>query len=330
MPRSRPRNDPPTPARRADADLVDLRQVEQVMAVCRAGGITDAARLLGVSQPALSKSISRLEKQLGVKLFERDGRGARPTRYGRLVAARGPGMLGAVAELRQEISLMASGASGRLRIGSGPASRIRPLQALAPLIVETYPLLKLEMRSEGGGELMRAMAEGRYDLVFAYYESAAPFGDLIRVKVLEDRRIAVVRPGHPALASGRPLTPREFLSYPIASAGTTPAFRDWTGPLTADESRNATAIVSDDYDILAACAAASDTIAWGPQFVFEAPLRSGALVEAPITWPARYACWMLTTAANWRLPIVKAIADLARSVGQPDRADPTVADTEDA
>lgn len=319
MPRPSLPTEPPAPARRSDDDLVDLRQIEQVMAVCRAGGITDAARQLGVSQPALSKSIGRLEKQLGVKLFERDGRGARPTRYGRLVAARGPGMLGAVTELRHEISLLASGASGRLRIGAGPASRIRPLQALAPLIVQTYPLLKLEMRSEGGGQLMRGMAEGRYDLVFAYYESAAPFGDLIRVKVLEDRRIAVVRPGHPALASGRPLTPREFLSYPVASAGPTPAFRDWTGPLTPDESRNATAIVSDDYGVLAACAAASDTIAWGPQFVFEAPLRRGELVEAPITWPARYACWMLTTSTNWRLPIVKAIAGLARAVGRPEQ-----------
>jgi DNA-binding transcriptional LysR family regulator len=299
------------------SDQPDLRQLEQVVEVCRSGGITEAARVLGLSQPALSKSIARLEDQLGVKLFERGGGSVRPTRYGRLVARRGAALLGSAADLRQEIALLASGASGRLRIGAGPASRLRSLQALVPLIVSKFPALKLDIRWEGGDLLMRGMAEGRYDLVFGYHESARPFGELIRIKVLQDRRVAVVRPGHPTLERGRALTPREFLKYPIASAGMTPSFRSWTGALSADEQRNAAAIICEDYELVAACTAVSDAIAWGPRFAFERPLAAGELVEAATTWPARYACWMLTTEANWKLPVVRSIATLARSLRFP-------------
>lgn len=306
--------DPSPRFRPLPPEVPELRQIDQVVEICRSGGITEAARVLGVSQPALSKSIARLEQQLGVKLFERSGGGVRPTRYGRLLASRGAGLLSSAVELRQEIVLLASGASGRLRIGCGPASRLRPLQALAPLIAKKFPLLKLEIRWEGGDRLMQGMADGRYDVAFGYYESAQPFGELIRVKMLQDRRVSVVRPGHPVLASGQPLSAREFLRYPIASAGMTPTFNKWAGQMSAEEQRNATAILCEDYEIVAGCTAASDAIAWGPRFAFERPLREGVLVELSTSLPTHYACWMLTSEANWKLPIVKSIASLARSL----------------
>ncbi|MBX3484695.1 MAG: LysR family transcriptional regulator [Phenylobacterium sp.] len=326
MPRPTPPNDEAHLSRGWDSDdLIELKHVEQVVEVCRTGAITDAARNLSLTQPALSKSIARLEQQLGVQLFDRGGGSVRPTRYGQLLADKGPALLGSASALRQEIALLATGASGRLRMGAGPASRIKPLKALIPAIVQKFPLLKLEVREENGDSLVQAMAEGRYDIVFSYYESARPFGELMRVKVVEDRRAAVVRPGHPALDLRRALTPRDLLKFPLASAGSIPAFREWAGVMSPEELRNAGAILCEDYDIIADCARTSDAIAWGPRFAFEGPLGRGELVEIAITWPAKYACWMLTTEAHWKLPVVKAIAELAKSLAPREAAPVAIA-----
>ena len=65
---------------------MDLRHLEQIVAICRAGSFSGAAKALGIAQPTLSKSIGRLEAKLGIQLFERTNANARPTVYGQFVA----------------------------------------------------------------------------------------------------------------------------------------------------------------------------------------------------------------------------------------------------
>ena len=61
---------------------MEFRQLEHLVAVCSAGSFNGAARQLHISQPTLSKSIARLEKQLGLKLFDRGGGCARLCSWG--------------------------------------------------------------------------------------------------------------------------------------------------------------------------------------------------------------------------------------------------------
>ncbi len=61
---------------------MDLRQLRNLIAVIDNGSLGKAAEVLHISQPALTKSIQRLEERLGVPLFYRDSRGMRPTVYG--------------------------------------------------------------------------------------------------------------------------------------------------------------------------------------------------------------------------------------------------------
>lgn len=62
---------------------VDLQRLAYFVAVARAEHVTRAAQTLGITQPALSRSIARLEAEVGAPLFERTGRSIRLTRYGR-------------------------------------------------------------------------------------------------------------------------------------------------------------------------------------------------------------------------------------------------------
>lgn len=68
---------------------LELRDMDTLMAVARAGGMRKAAEALHMSQPAVSKAIAQLEDALGVPLFDRSARGVTPTPYGQARLRRG-------------------------------------------------------------------------------------------------------------------------------------------------------------------------------------------------------------------------------------------------
>src|SRR5262245_56767814 len=77
-----------------------------------------AARALGISQPSLTRALQTLERELGVRLFERDKAECRPTEFGRIMLERGRRMLSEMAEARREIALLQGLETGEFRIGA--------------------------------------------------------------------------------------------------------------------------------------------------------------------------------------------------------------------
>jgi DNA-binding transcriptional LysR family regulator len=290
---------------------MELKQLEHLVAVCTTGSFSGAAKRLRISQPTLSKSIARLEKQLGVKLFDRTGGSARPNVYGHTAAEHAAAVLAGVERMSQQLEQLARGEAGSLRIGVGPATRIKLLPEVVRQVGKAFPDLQLEARYDDVAALMRSLRMGSLDLVFCYFEAPDELSDFIRVKICDDRRIAVVRPRHPALRQA-PLTQEMLLRYPIASVGAVPSFRKWLGAVSARAARNMNAFVSDDYALLKTRPLESDYVALGPRFVFERELRDGTLVELKLRLEIGYECWMLTTESKWRSPVVKKVADFAR------------------
>ena len=291
---------------------MELKHLEHLVAVCGAGSFSGAAKRLRISQPTLSKSIARLEKHLGLKLFDRGGGSARPTVYGHAAAEHAAMLLAGVSRMSEQLEELARGETGSLRIGVGPATRIKLLPEVVRQVGMTFPELQLQARYDDVQALMRSLRMGSLDLVFCYFEAPDEQSDFIRVKICDDLRIAVVRPRHPAPRQA-PLTPEILLRYPLASVGAVPSFRKWLGAMSAKAARNMNAFVSDDYALVKSRPLESDFVALGPRFVFEQELRDGTLVELKLRVEIGYECWMLTTEAKWRLPVVKKVADFARA-----------------
>jgi len=291
---------------------MELRHLEQILEICRAGGFSGAARKLQISQPTLSKSIARLEAQLALKLFERTGGAARPTAYGAFVAQRAETLLQGVAALSRDLEQLARGEEGRIRIAVGPASRLKPLPELLRRIAVRFPKLHVETIQETGPGVMQALNDGRVDIAFGYSEHAARYGELIRKKMFEDAVILVARPGHPALTL-QDAGPRELLRHAFALPSILPGVAQWAGEMERHEADNLKAFISDDYSLIVERALQTDSIAMGASFLFEPQLRDGRLVQVSSTLDVRYACWMLTTAERWRSPLIKAMAELSKA-----------------
>ena len=291
---------------------MELRHLEQILEICRAGGFSGAARRLQISQPTLSKSIARLEAQLSLKLFERTSGAARPTAYGAFVAQRAEALLQGVAALSRDLEQLARGEEGRIRIAVGPGSRLKPLPELLRRVAVRFPKLHVETIQETGPGVMTALQDGRVDIAFGYSEHAARYGELIRKKLFEDAIVLVARSGHPALA----LTdagPRELLRHPFALPNVLPGVERWAGELDREEAENLKAFISDDYALVIQRALETDAIAMGASFLFDEHLKDGRLAVVSSTLDVPYACWMLTTAERWRSPLIKAMAELSKA-----------------
>src|SRR5215467_10410836 len=99
---------------------MNLHHLRLFAAVVDHGGFTKAAAQLGLSQPAISKSLAELERSLNVRLIDRNGRSARLTNAGRTLHARARELFGVERLAEQELREIRGLKRGRLRIASTP------------------------------------------------------------------------------------------------------------------------------------------------------------------------------------------------------------------
>lgn len=183
-------------------------QIAIFSVVARERSFTRAAAKLGLSQPALSRTMRNLEERLGVRLLARTTRSVSPTEAGehllRVVAPR-------FDEIDTELALLSEfrdKPAGKLRITAGEHSAITILQPVLAKLLTENPDLNIEIIVDYG--LTDIVAEG-YDAGIRLGEQVAK--DMIAVRVGPDLRMAVV--GSPAYFSRnpRPKTPRDLTAH---------------------------------------------------------------------------------------------------------------------
>jgi DNA-binding transcriptional LysR family regulator len=176
-------------------------RLRQFAVVAREEHLTRAAELLGVPQPTLSRSIARLEAELGVALFTRPGRSIRLTRHGRLLLAAAEEGLAALADPLQHLSREADPLSGRVALGF-----LHTLGADAvPRLLRDFragrPQIRFALVQDSGGGLLARLRAGDIDLCLT---APVPPDPDIRSQRLDEQRIDLFVPaGHWLAARSR-------------------------------------------------------------------------------------------------------------------------------
>jgi DNA-binding transcriptional LysR family regulator len=268
--------------------MVSLKSLTYVVTLARHRHFGEASSHLGVTQSALSQGIAALERELGVRLFDRDHNGARITAAGQLVIDRAEQLLAGEAELRREINLLRGLDTGSLSISAGPhAGDLFVSRALARLAA-AHPLLQVRVSTGYFQRIFEQVLHGTVEVGVADIaawrsESRLEFTSLGRL-----RQVMACRPGHP-LSGRRGVTLAEAWSFPL----TAPLL---TGAVAAQLPTRCAAGQRDDatgHFVPAFCiesvatslsiATSSDALFGGPMALIRRDLDEGRLVIVDVS-----------------------------------------------
>jgi DNA-binding transcriptional LysR family regulator len=140
-----------------------LRHLRHFVVVARELHFGRAAEALGMAQPPLSQSVQRLERELGVELFDRSRRQVRLTTAGELLLGEADELLAAERRLRHLVDQVGRGELGVLRAGVPPETPAVVLRTLLDALAGRAPGLDLDLHELTSAEQVRMLAEGRLD-----------------------------------------------------------------------------------------------------------------------------------------------------------------------
>jgi DNA-binding transcriptional LysR family regulator len=181
-----------------------LRDLHILLAVAERGSMARAANELAMSQPAVSKAIGDLERQLRVRLLDRTARGVEPTLYGRALIKRG---LVIFDELRQgvhELEFLADPSVGELRIGSSEGMAAGILPVIIREMSRRHPRIVINVaQALFATTQYRDLHERGVDLLFGRVFGPPPEEGLVVENLFDDHVVIVVGKHHPLARSRR-------------------------------------------------------------------------------------------------------------------------------
>jgi DNA-binding transcriptional LysR family regulator len=143
--------------------VITSRQLEYFRGVARELHFTRAAATLRIAQPALSQQVRKLERQLGLTLFERDRHRVELTPVGAVLLEHAERILADLAAVEDEMRDWAGGLRGHIRVGTARGVATR-LAAILADYCAAYPAVDVELREETTDEMLADLYAGRLDL----------------------------------------------------------------------------------------------------------------------------------------------------------------------
>ena len=155
---------------------MELRDIEYFAVIAEHGHLGRAADALGLSQPALSKSLRRLEHALDVKLVKRTPKGVELTAEGSVLLLRVRELRLSLQGVAREIADMSQGRVGHLRIGVSVAISEQFLSVAFATLLKDAPRTKLIVSVSDNDLMVPALCNGELDLIIHYLPVTPPEG----------------------------------------------------------------------------------------------------------------------------------------------------------
>jgi DNA-binding transcriptional LysR family regulator len=192
---------------------LDPRQLRAFLTIVRSGSLGLAAEALHVTQPALSRTIRRLESQLGVQLFERRSTGMELTSYGHALLPHATVLSEEAAVAIEQINSLRGLGHGMLRIGAVGSVALMVLPAVLERMLAQWPKLHVQITEAVEDVLETALTNNAIDVAIAGPIPESP--DIMQVgeQKFTDRYAVISSATHP-LQQRATLTLSDVISVP--------------------------------------------------------------------------------------------------------------------
>ncbi|NBB52625.1 LysR family transcriptional regulator [Rhizobium sp. CRIBSB] len=270
---------------------LDLRHLRHVTVLAEAGNFSRAAEIIGITQPALSRSVAGLEAGLGFALFDRTPAGVIPTTMGAVFLKDARKLLLQASQLETDARALAAGDGGSLSFGLGPLLSSLILPDLLVLLANRFARLQVRPMTASAVDMMTALSERRIEMCLLAEGPISTAGVVIQ-PVGSIAIALLVRSGHP-LAGRRALRLQDLLEYPLATGS-------YDGrPINGLEPQST--IICENFHILRETVLRSDAI-WLSSSALMPPDTEPALVELDVVdFPTRR-CEVLLARTEHRTP----------------------------
>lgn len=172
---------------------MEVDQLRYFLRVAERGNFTRAAEELNISQPALSRSIQKLEEELGQPVFERKTRSVALTDAGTLLQSRAQQILALIEDTKAEIS--DDGRSGQIRIGAIPTIAPFFLPDLLRQFSTEFPAASIIVQEDTTDHLLKRCTQGEIDLAILALPVPAKYLEV--EELFQEELLLVLPPDHP-------------------------------------------------------------------------------------------------------------------------------------
>jgi DNA-binding transcriptional LysR family regulator len=198
--------------------MLDVGKLATLRAVLARGSFSAAAADLNLTQPAVSRQVSLLERQVGTQLVRRTQRGVHPTEAGQLLVEHAEAVLGRLALAEAQIADVAGLRSGHVRLGSFFTALVYLSAELAGVLEAQHPDLfrlqhdVIEDQLVDRVSAFRNLAAGELDVAIVFeheFQPGPPPPDIELVTLFDDPPRALIPAGH-ALAQATSVAPADL------------------------------------------------------------------------------------------------------------------------
>jgi LysR family transcriptional regulator, regulator of abg operon len=176
---------------------MDYRQLQLFRATAERLNLSHAAEAMNITQPGLSKSMHRLQRELGTKLYHRRGRGIELTESGRALLRHVKTIETQLSDARSEVIGIAGGTLGHARIGAGPSWLSRHLPESIARVMQQNPNIRFTVDTGFPDRLIGRLRLGELDVVVGALPENRIDPDLRFMRLSSDVIRVVGRKEHP-------------------------------------------------------------------------------------------------------------------------------------
>jgi DNA-binding transcriptional LysR family regulator len=260
---------------------MELRTLKYLLSLSECGSFTAAARRHFVTQPAVSIQLAKLQEELGVRLFELEGRKVRFTGAGERVLDCARRVVHLERQMLMELSDMDGMRKGAISIGTIDAASIYVLPAVFSSFRRTYPGIDIKVEVGSTLPLVRGIEDGRFDL--AVGTIGTDTGDGIEVfEVFREQLVPIADPLHPILKEGKRRID-SLAKYPFISFHSESVTRRLIDEVLVGKGiKLEVAMAIDSQEAIKNLVAAGLGFSILPRATVEKEISSGVLEEIPV------------------------------------------------
>ncbi|MBW7982711.1 LysR family transcriptional regulator [Enterobacillus tribolii] len=174
-----------------------LRHLQLLVALDDLRNVGKVATYLHVSQPAVSKALSELENNIGLKLFNRTVHGMQPTIYGGSLVVYAKRILAELGKARDELRALISGVEGKVTVGALPAAAVAVLPKAIAALKTQSPVTAISIIEGSMDTLKPRLREGEIEVIVGLLPEDDPLSDVETLFLYQDNMVLATGSHHP-------------------------------------------------------------------------------------------------------------------------------------